>query len=118
MTRDEMWAVAHGSRLVRPPARADAVLRSPAALNRARPQAELLRVRLGNFHVTRFQDLVAQLERLPWSAYIHRGLPQMPSVSAVAAKSKLIHTGYHTSRRAPQPPVPTPARCCRTGGRR
>ena len=80
--------------------------RPPAALNRASPQAELLRVRLGNFHVTRFQDLVAQLERLPWSAYIHRGLPQLPAVSAVAAKSKLIHTGSPPARSAPPPPVP------------
>jgi putative N6-adenine-specific DNA methylase len=75
VTRDELWAIAHKSRL-----------------------AELMRVRLGHFPVTRFQDLVARLEKLPWSAYIQRGLPELPSVSAVAVKSKLIHTGAISER--------------------
>lgn len=70
VSRDDMWSVAHRSRL-----------------------AELLRVRIGEFRVTKFEDLVTKLERLPWSAYLKRGLPVPPTVSAVAFKSKLIHTG-------------------------
>jgi hypothetical protein len=70
VSRDEMWAVAHRSRL-----------------------AELLRVRIGEFRASTFSDLVAKLERLPWSAYIKRGIATMPIVSAIAYKSRLIHTG-------------------------
>lgn len=65
-----MWAVAHRSRL-----------------------AELLRVRIGEFRASTFSDLVAKLERLPWSVYIKRGIAIMPIVSAIAYKSRLIHTG-------------------------
>ena len=70
VSRDEMWAVAHRSRL-----------------------AELLCVRIGEFRASTFSDLVAKLERLPWSAYIKRGIATMPIVSAIACKSRLIHTG-------------------------
>ena len=72
VSREQMWAVAHRSRL-----------------------AELLRVRIGEFHVTKFEDLVSKLERLPWSAYLRRSPAVPPSVSAVAHKSKLIHTGSY-----------------------
>jgi len=51
VSRDQMWSVAHRSRL-----------------------AELLRVRIGEFKVTKFEDLVSKLERLPWSAYMKRGI--------------------------------------------
>jgi hypothetical protein len=80
LSREEMWAVAHRSRV-----------------------AELLRVRIGEFPATNFPDLVRKLERLPWSAYIKRGLPSLPVVSTVATKSKLIHAGCVLRAHAPAP---------------
>lgn len=87
VSREELWAVAHKSRV-----------------------AELLRVRIGEFPATSFPHLMAKLERLPWSAYIRRGLPSLPVVSTVCTKSKLIHAGYsiHTTHIAP------PQYFCRT----
>jgi 23S rRNA G2445 N2-methylase RlmL len=70
VAREQLWDVAHRSRV-----------------------AELLRVRIGEFPATNFSHLMAKLERLPWSAYIRRGLPNLPVVSTVSSKSKLIHAG-------------------------
>jgi len=53
--------------------------------------AELLRVRIGEFHSTTFPILIERLKKLPWAAYLHRQ-SKCPSIKTVCHRSSLYHT--------------------------
>lgn len=52
--------------------------------------AESIRVRLKSFEATSFAALEAELRRLPWHAFLHKG--QRVEVSVTCHKSKLYHS--------------------------
>lgn len=74
VSREEMWTIAHRSRL-----------------------AELMRVRIGEFRADSFPELALRLQRLPWAAYLKRPSPP-PVVSCTTHMSALYHTGAIAER--------------------